>query len=216
MLKTKKDCTYCDIGQGNTKDHVIPRSLFKPPRPKMVTVPCCVKCNEEFKSDEDVFTSWIMFGPAGASTEGQSLWKAKRHRTFDKDIGLRQEIARSLKYVNFETEGGIYIKSGFIIEPDSKRIKNVIRKIIRGLFWEEYRERVPKDIEISRPLVSDINDPDVVRAFDIYTTSTNGRASTAFSEETCKYFVVRADRETFESLWIMVFYNITAIVSYVG
>src|SRR3990167_558673 len=142
-------CVYCGDNPGTTRDHVPPQNLFPSPKPvNMVTVPCCKKCQAKFKKDEDVFRAWITFGPAGETPAGKLLWEQKLKRTYQKDRGVKNIIARSIKQVSLETPGGIYLGKRLAISIDPKRKNNVLRKIVRGLFWVEYKERLPKDVSI--------------------------------------------------------------------
>jgi hypothetical protein len=116
----------------------------------MVTVKCCKECNKKFKKDEDLFAAWIHFGPAGVSNEGKRLWDQKFHRTYKKDYGLRRIIKESFKVVDLITPAGIYLGKQLAITINAKRRENVLKKIIRGLFWVEYKERLKETIREKR------------------------------------------------------------------
>ncbi len=142
-------CVYCGNNPGTTSDHVPPKSLFPLPRPlNMVTVPSCEECQARFKKDEDVFMAWITFGPAGESPAGRLLWEQKLKRTYKKDGGVKKVIARSFRQVSLETPGGIYAGKRLAISIDPERKNNVLKKIVRGLFWVEYKERLPENVPI--------------------------------------------------------------------
>jgi hypothetical protein len=142
-------CVYCGNNPGTTSDHVPPKNLFPFPRPvNMLTVPSCEKCQAEFKKDEDVFMAWVTFGPAGESPAGKMLWEQKLNRTYQKDAGLKNVISRSFKEVSLETPGGIHVGERLAISIDPERKNNVLKKIVKGLFWVEYKERLPQDVQI--------------------------------------------------------------------
>lgn len=194
-------CTYCGKKPGTTKDHVIPKSLFPKPRPNdLVTVKCCKDCNKKFKQDEDIFVAWINFGPGGATKKGQSLWDQKLYRTYKKDYGVRKIIANSFKCINLIAPSGIYLGKRLAISIDSKRLNNVLKKIIRGLFWLEYKERLPQNIRIDIFGIPK-NDERITEV--IYATE----PATTCWEKIFEYRHRRLDTSTFESLWIMSFYR---------
>lgn len=142
-------CIYCGNKPGITRDHVPPKNLFPKPKPlNMLTVPCCKDCQARFKKDEDVFMAWITFGPAGESPAGIQLWEQKLKRTYNKDSGVKKIIRKSFKQVSLETPGGIYMGKGLAVAINPERKNNVLKKIVRGLFWAEYKERLPEDILI--------------------------------------------------------------------
>lgn len=196
-----KLCTYCGNKPGITKDHVIPKNIFPKPRPNdLVTVKCCKDCNNKFKKDEDIFVAWINLGPGGATKEGQSLWNQKLYRTYKKDYGVRKIIANSFKHTNLVTPGGIYLGKRLAILIDSKRLNNVLKKIIRGLFWIEYKERLPQNVRID---ILGIHKNDERITEVIHATEP---AITCW-EKLFEYRHRRLDASTLESLWIMSFYR---------
>lgn len=193
-------CVYCGIRPGRTRDHVPPQNLFPKPKPvNMVTVPCCKECQMIFKKDEDVFMAWITFGPAGESTAGKLLWEQKLKRTYKKDSGVKKVITRSFSQVSMKTPGGIYLGERLAISIDPERKNNVLRKIVRGLFWVEYKERLPEDVPIEIYGIKGTGSP-------IEELITKTRQATTFWEGIFEYRHARAP-ECFESYWIMSFFR---------
>ena len=193
-------CVYCGNKPGSTRDHVPPQNLFPTPKPvNMVTVPCCEDCQARFKKDEDVFMAWITFGPAGESPAGKLLWEQKLKRTYKKDSGVKKVIGRSFKQVNLETPGGIYLGKRLAISIDPERKNNVLKKIVRGLFWIEYKERLPEDVPIEIYGIHGKDEPinELIAVTD--------EAITAW-EGIFEYRHKRAP-ELFESYWIMSFFR---------
>jgi hypothetical protein len=202
-------CVYCGNRLGNTRDHVPPQNLF--PKPKlvnMVTVPSCEECQASFKKDEDVFMAWITFGPAGESPAGKLLWEQKLKRTYEKDGGIKKVIARSFKQVNLETPAGIYAGKKLVISIDPERKNKVLRKIARGLFWVEYKERLPENIPIE---IYGIHGKDEILYELIGLTN---EATTAW-EGIFEYRHVREPKH-FESYWIMSFFRRNYFVAIVN
>jgi hypothetical protein len=194
-------CIYCGNKPGITKDHVPPKNLFPKPRPtNMVTVPCCDECQNKYKKDEDVFVAWINFGPAGVTKQGKALWDQKLKRTYKKDLGVKKVIANSFKQINLVTPGGIYLGKKLVVLIDQKRLTNVLKKIIRGLFWVEYKVRLPDKIPIN--IIGIRKNDSRINEIIPFTQ----QAST-FWENVFEYRHVWLDRESFESLWALSFYR---------
>jgi hypothetical protein len=193
-------CVYCGNNPGTTSDHVPPKNLFPRPKPvNTVTVPCCEACQAEFKKDEDAFMAWVTFGPAGESSAGKLLWEQKLNRTYQKDAGLKKVMARSFKKISLETPEGIYIGERLAISIDPERKNNVLRKIVKGLFWVEYKERLPKGISIEIYGIPGKGEPvnSLIAVTHEATTSWEG------------VFEYRHGRapESFESYWVMSFFQ---------
>lgn len=193
-------CIYCGNKPGSTRDHVPPKSLFPKPRPvNMLTVPCCDDCQARFKKDEDVFMAWITIGPAIESRAGKPLWEQKLKRTFEKDRGVNEIIRRSCKPVDLKTPAGIYLGKGLASSIDHERKNNVLGKIVRGLFWVEYNERLPEDVAIEIYGVSRTGE-------DIENLSARTYEGKAIGEGIFEYRYARAP-ESFESYWVMSFFR---------
>jgi hypothetical protein len=143
--------------------------------------------------------AWITFGPAGESPGGKLLWEQKLKRTYIKDSGVKKVIAKSFKPVSLQTPAGIYVGKKLAISIDPKRKNNVLKKIVRGLFWVEYKDRLPEDIPIE---IYGIRGTDEI-AYELI-AQTN-EATTAW-EGIFEYRHIRAP-ESFESYWIMSFYR---------
>lgn len=145
-----KFCVYCQkslAATEDTRDHVIPESLFPKPLPvniNMITVPCCDACNKSFQMDEGLFRATILFGEAGISEEGQKIWQTALGRTFKGgDKGLQNAIGKSFEKVMTTTQSGILLGSRLATKPDWSRLGHIIEKIVRGLYYFEYREILP-------------------------------------------------------------------------
>jgi hypothetical protein len=193
-------CIYCGNKPGSTRDHVPPKSLFPKPRPvNMLTVPCCDDCQARFKKDEDVFMAWITIGPAIESRASKPLWEQKLKRTFEKDRGVNEVIRRLCKPVDLTTPAGIYLGKGLASSIDHERKNDVLGKIVRGLFWVEYNERLPENVAIEiygvRRTGEDIENL-IARTYE----------GKAIGEGIFEYRYARAP-ESFESYWVMSFFR---------
>lgn len=99
--------------------------------------------------DEDYFVATCMFSDAGVTMAGTALWKQRLRRMYDKNLGLRKRIARSITWRNVVTPVGIFLGRRLILEYDEARMDFVVRKIIRGLYYYEYSEALPNITEVT-------------------------------------------------------------------
>lgn len=147
--KEKNFCVYCAEYKKTTKDHVPPESFFPKPKPSdLITVPACAGCNGSAGKDEEFFLATFMFSEAGESVAGKKLWNEKIHRMYDKNKGLRRKIAQNLKYSDVITSSGIFLGRKLTIKQEPKRFENVVSKIVKGLYFFEYNEIIPKTIGV--------------------------------------------------------------------
>lgn len=143
-------CVYCNKNLATTDDHVPPKSFFPKPRPSnLITVPSCKSCNQDAGKDEEFFLATFMFSFAGNSDAGKRLWAEKLHRMYDKNLGLKRKIASALKRTDFFTPAGIFLGKGFTIQTDEERFAKVTNKIVKGLYYHEYKESLPPSVEMT-------------------------------------------------------------------
>ncbi len=141
--RIKVRCVYCGR-DATTSDHIPPKQIFPKPRPdNLETVPACFKCNNLAGKDEDYFFATFMFSDAGISDAGKRLWKEKLHRMYEKNAGLRRKIAQNLSEKDIYTSHGLSLGKKMVIEFDESRLNNVVSKIVKGLYYVEYKEIIP-------------------------------------------------------------------------
>lgn len=142
-------CVYCGNKQASTVDHVPPKCFFPKPRPSnLITVPACWRCNVALEKDEEFFLATFMFSEAGRTPAGKALWTEKMSRVYFRGRGVGNTIRKRMKRVAITTPCGIYYREGFALDIDYKRLENVVIKIVRGLYYHEYREALIKDIAV--------------------------------------------------------------------
>ena len=148
--KIKKGiCVYCGKLKEITKDHVPPECFFPKPKPSnLITVPSCVECNRGAGKDEEFFLATFMFSEVGVTEAGKMLWNEKLHRMYEKNLGLRGKIAKSLHYSDIYTPAGIFLGRRMVIDQDTKSFDKVVNKILRGLYYFEFSELLPANTEV--------------------------------------------------------------------
>ena len=142
-----KTCYICGSAPGTTKDHVFPQSLFIKPLPaNMITAPACDPCQQAIQPDEEVFRNFVAAGSYGDET-ARALWEGKVAGSFDNSPGLRTTFVKSIKTIEWKSPGGVILGDVTVVEADRVRTENVIRKMVRGLFYRDSGERVmPTDV----------------------------------------------------------------------
>lgn len=130
------ECYVCaGTGVKLTKDHIFPRGLFPPPLPRdMLTAPACEECQQRLQPDEEYFRTLVASGAYSDET-ARELWDGKIKRSFDNSPGFRQTFANAIRVMEWKSPGGIVLGDIPVIEGDQERTGNVLRKIVRGVFY---------------------------------------------------------------------------------
>lgn len=156
-----KSCAFCGAA-ASTKDHVPSRKFFPPPRPNnLITVPACQPCNNLISEDEEYFLLRILASAGAATQEAENV----SHQRFAGTLTSRRRA--SLKKLANETEltpvyssGGVYLGHTPAYPLDLAKMRRVLVKIVRGLYFHEFGKRVPDgmtvvaDIEPNRNTLS--------------------------------------------------------------
>jgi hypothetical protein len=143
-------CVYCHADDGDSADHVPPKAFFpRARRSNLLTVPSCTRCNNALSKDEEYVLAALMFSDAGVSLVGKELWNERISRMFEKNKGLRRRFARDFHQVELRTPAGIFLEHRTGFNYDAPRFTRVMEKIVRGLYFEEFNERLPVDCPIA-------------------------------------------------------------------
>ncbi len=210
MTKYKQTCTYCGVISELTVDHVPPKCFYPKPRPSdLITVPSCLKCNQDVGKDEEFFLATFMFSQAGISEAGQKLWNEKLNRTYEKNIGLRRKIAEHLRLTDVFTPEGLFLGTKLKINPAESRFEKVINKIVRGLYWFEYQVTLPPEIKIITLRMSDSERID--NAKNVAHKLKNGSRNW---EGIFRYKYSQLTGSTSESIWLMLLWEHVGFLSY--
>jgi hypothetical protein len=141
-------CALCGNRRRISREHVPPKNLFLPPRPKnTITAPVCEPCNHGFHLDDEYFRVYISC-VAEPDTLLRRLWTEKVvGSSFVRGGGLRGRINDDhAKLVARHREDPIRFVNNVII-PDElvplaysfsvNRISGVVEKMIRCLHFLE-------------------------------------------------------------------------------
>jgi len=140
------ECIYCGAISKITDDHIPPRNLFPTPRPNnLIAVPSCLSCDHGASLDDEYFRLMVRLRadvldhPAAKQllpTVFRSLTKPKKHR-------FAQSLYRSMKELEITTPAGIYLGKQPSYDVDFTRLDRVAKRIAKGLFFYEWKTRLP-------------------------------------------------------------------------
>lgn len=200
-----KNCIFC-LEKAETKEHIPAKQLFKGFSDKnLITVPSCKKCNSGFQKDEDFFRQfWASFF-MGRSIEAKQLMENEISRSIKRKPALGLQMFKQMKPVNLISGSGIFIRKATqwdITESDRKRIDRVVDKIIRGLFFEEFKQIVPRDWSITIRWIT----PKIEQEQKLQEMVKTMRCK-VIKEDTFAYWFDFVP-DTYQSVWILDFFRI--------
>jgi hypothetical protein len=143
-----------------------------------------------------------MFGDAGVSEAGRELWNEKLHRMYEKNKGLRRRIVGNLRPVDIRLPSGVYLSEGWGIQLEHARLLNVVEKTIRGLYYFEFAERLPTNLEFISHFVRSENEMS-----PIMPVSDKLRYGSRQWEGIFEYRFNRATERSDASIWLLRFYG---------
>jgi len=152
-------CAYCGSMTYCTPDHIPPKNLFPKPWKGLVTVPACNTCHSNTSRDDEYFRLKILMRENVLSNPGaKKQWKiALRSLTKTEAVGLRKRVVSDIMLVEFKTQSGLYLgtRPGYNVDMD--RIHNVLRRIVRGLYFKETKKTLGLNTPISLYMDDDFN-----------------------------------------------------------
>lgn len=148
---------------------MFPKCLFVPPLPQdMITAPACEACQQAIQPDEEVFRNFVAAGSYGDET-ARALWEGKVAGSFKNSPGLRTTFVDSIKTIEWKSPGGVILGDVTVVEADKDRTENVIRKMVRGLFYKDSGGQVmPFDVSSRIEQVTPMTEPLPRQVMDIY------------------------------------------------
>ncbi len=129
-------CYLCGLSNPNTKDHVPPQGLFSTTRQRL-TLPAHEKCNIEFSKDEEYFRDVIVQQAVAFKMTNTEVVTAKIWKSWNAEGKNRyKELISSAKPHLFKYDSG-KLENAITINPNRKRIENVVKKIARGILYND-------------------------------------------------------------------------------
>lgn len=131
------ECYLCG-SEPTTADHLPPRGLFDVLPQNMITVPACKKCNASFAKDEEYFRTVAAALSYANSDSARRVWEGAIKRSFGRrPEGLRRRLAGRLIPVEIRNQTGQIIGRAPGLVVEGGRAGQVVRKIIKGIFYSQ-------------------------------------------------------------------------------
>ncbi len=138
MPRTTIECVYCGSSQEITSDHIPPACLFSRPRPSLITVPSCVSCNRGASLDDEYFRLVVAGSQITETVSAADRSFEVALRGLKRSAGLRARLS----------ESGSWAGGSYEVMLDLPRLKRVVNRIVRGLFYKSAGRRLSSDYEI--------------------------------------------------------------------
>ena len=144
-------CYLCGLRIKDDKnyDHIPPRQFFateirKSNNPNLTTLPTHRRCNSSFQPDEDYFVhTHLPF--IKKSYSGSHIYEdAKKRFSKGRNVGLIHKILKEFD----SNPSGLVLPSDKIIKRfEGRRIRRVVWKILRGLYYIENHLVLPEETD---------------------------------------------------------------------
>ncbi|SRR6266436_5899496 len=102
-------CAFCGKSPAKTKDHVPPKGIFPKPRPKLITVPACLRCNASSSKIEEAFRVYLSLRIGVNDETTSNLWNNEVMRTLRHNPRLRNRIIKSMRPISVRSPAGIIL-----------------------------------------------------------------------------------------------------------
>lgn len=133
-------CAYCGTSENLTDDHVPPKNLFPKPRPNnLISVPACPSCHSGTSKDDEYFRMKLCLrDDAGDHPSARAIWDSIFRSLKKKEArGFQKLFLSDIRRVRLHTPSGLYIGRGFAYNVDMNRIRRVVERTVRGLYFAE-------------------------------------------------------------------------------
>ena len=143
-------CYLCSrpLSEPISRDHCPPKALFaseirKKYRPsKLITIPVHERCNAHYQNDEKYFISrivpFVRGSEAGDAVFDQAIADARKYERH------RKQVLNVLDEFEARPSGLVLPRGKIAKRQDSARMKRVIWKIVRGLFYLHNQQILPE------------------------------------------------------------------------
>jgi hypothetical protein len=142
-----KECAYCGAVGPVTRDHVPPKGIFSEPRPNsLITVPACERCHSGETSRDDEYFRLALHVRDGIDSH-PDVKKARptllRSLANPRKVGMTKALTEKTFLAEFVTPSGIFIKKQWAIETNMDRLRRVVSRTMKGLFYHHKKHRLP-------------------------------------------------------------------------
>lgn len=145
-----RTCAICGrTDSTTTADHIPPKCVFGKPLPKnVITVPTCNECNRNSSLDDEYFRLLAMEWQASKIADScgvtQSIIRSIQRPAAR---GLRSAVFSAIRRGEIPASRGKSIPV-HTLTLDTRRLLRVAEKTIRGLFFHEFAQPIPKQTDV--------------------------------------------------------------------
>ncbi len=205
LMATTTKCIYCGK-LADTNEHIPAKQLFKGLiKESLITVPSCKECNQSYQKDEDFFRQFFSGMLMDRSKYAKQLMENEVTRSIKRRPALARQMFNQMQLVEVQTKSGSSLGKKTLYrvsDSDHNRINRVVNKIIRGLFYHHFKQKIPEDWIIRVIWITPVKDKKL------------GLTEMA---KTLKWNVINEDifaygmnfvPNTYQSIWILDFFRI--------
>lgn len=144
-------CTYCGAEGPVSEDHVPPRTLFPSGTVGLIVVDSCRDCNVGASKDDEFFVHMVSLSHDPSKFPGDPTFDRVRRKLEAGRPGLvlktRRDQARVVRVEPPEGAHDAVIVSS--TEEDVERMRRVLSRYARGIFFHETTRRLPSSARVT-------------------------------------------------------------------
>lgn len=151
--RSKGECFICGE-TATTRDNIPPTCIFSHPAPTdLVRVPACKQHNEGSSKDDEYFRFFVAATASGSDQAHGIIKDRIVEKAKSKPKLLSSIMKNAHSRIEIRTPAGIILgyRPGF--KFDRKRIYNIFNKIVRGLFYYHFKQRLLDEYEVGEFLI---------------------------------------------------------------
>lgn len=191
-----KQCYLCGANliknDNKSKDHVPPDCIFPVGTQSMITVPCCITCNERYRKLDDKMRNSIATLSSAVSSE--PIEKAKRAILKSPKM-IKEYLSYTKSHPTLVNDDG---QPRLLFYFDSEELTRWLSRIVKGLFFHENGRRISDTAIFTVKALPEIR-PQPSHTFPFE----KGLERRPYFV----YGVVQDDNEPNKDFWVLVFYD---------
>ena len=212
-------CAYCGETGDLTGDHIPPKSVF-PDDPKfrqqLIKVPACFQCNRSFSDDDQ----YLHFVTASHVVTNMNPISASLHARAHRGMARNRKIAQKSKFVGMmeaHTPDGSEQGSVPVVHVDHKALNRVMTRVVRGLYFHHFHQRVPDHLFVRCSGLSDpgLRDERIIVGYEMMLVPFKNPKVPDYDVGP-GVFMYKYVGDQQRSAWLMAFYNGLEFIGSVG